>query len=106
MLDFARRGAEPELGQGIDGQPAALIDVLHRLVWLHENDRMQTGDFLRTTKPDLDRLRLLAHALKGRTLADGSDTRTEEQKALDRLLVQWPRVVEGAFAPMDRGGAK
>jgi|JI10StandDraft_1071094.scaffolds.fasta_scaffold406487_3 putative DNA methylase len=27
-----------------------------------------------------------------------------EQKALDRLLVQWPRVVEGAFAPMDRGG--
>lgn len=104
VLDFARRGPEPELGQGVDGQPAPLIDVLHRLVWLHENDRMQTGDFLRTTKPDLDRLRLLAHALKGRTLADGSDTRTEEQKALDRLLVQWPRVVEGAFAPMDRGG--
>ena len=42
---------------------------------------------------------LATNALKGRALADASDTRTEEQKAIDRLLVQWQRVVEGGAAP-------
>jgi putative DNA methylase len=101
--DYAARGADPELGKpGPLGAPP-LVDVLQRLLWLLENKPAETRNFLDQSRPDLERLRLLANALKGRALSggEGDEGRTDEQKAVDRLLAQWRRVVEeggGLFA--------
>lgn len=95
VLDHRRRGEAAELGKPRDGTPAPLIDVLHRLLWLVEHDREKVFEFLSASRVERGRLRLLANALKGRALSGGEDAaeRTEEEKAVDRLLAQWQRVV-------------
>ena len=105
VLDFTVRGKEPGLGIGNGGGPAPLIDVFHRLLWLMEHDRTKLGLFLDEAKVDTGRLRLLANALKGRALSGGGEgeERTEEQKAVDRLLAQWKRVVESRALPLFEG---
>lgn len=100
LLDYTDRGAEPTLGLENDGAPAPLVDVLHRLLWLNENDFGKVAYFLQQSQCDLSRLRLLANALKGRALASaGEDRRTSEQKAVDRLLAQWNRLLEPQAVP-------
>lgn len=95
VLDHRRRGEAAELGKPREGTPAPLIDVLHRLLWLVENARDEVFEFLAASRVERGRLRLLANALKGRALSGGEDAaeRTEEEKAVDRLLAQWQRVV-------------
>ena len=104
VLDFAERGKESSLGIPANGVNAPLIDVLHRLLWLMQNDRAQVPVFLDEALVDQGRLRLLANALKGRALAGlGGTERTDEQKAIDRLLAQWGRVVESRALPLFNG---
>lgn len=64
---------------------------------------------LSVTQPDLERLRLVAEALQGRTLAteptpgSAQDQRTAEQAAIGRLLASWKRVVAGAPMTIQTG---
>ncbi len=98
------RGASPDLGLPSAAGPAPLVDVLHRLLWLFEHERAGLDPFLTRTLPDMTRLRLLANALKGKALAGAGDVRTDEQKAVDRLLAQWDRLVS-VRTLFDRPGA-
>lgn len=102
LRDYTERGALPGLGEPSEAGPASLVDVLHRLLWLLDNDRTKVGPFLDAAQSDTARLRLLANALKGRALAGGEagEGRTEEQKTIDRLLAQWSRVVEERAMPL------
>ncbi|MDI7267384.1 MAG: DUF1156 domain-containing protein, partial [Myxococcota bacterium] len=89
------RGQHEQLGLPADNVPAPLVDVLHRLLWLVEHEPAAISHFLQQAVPDLARLRLLANALSGKALAgEGGAERTDEQKAIDRLLPQWKKLVE------------
>lgn len=108
LRDYAERGDSESLGlPGADGRPAPLIDVLHRLLWLIENESRKTQDFINLAQLNPAQkylLRLTAQALSGRALAGEPlpgmvrDERTGEQRAIDTLLAAWRRVVdEGAM---------
>ena len=94
--DYRSRGDDDNLGMlSASGNPAPLIDVLQRLLWLQEEKPNEAPDFLLKTHPNIEQLRLVAQALAGHALApvssDGNtkQERTEEQKAVDRLLAGW-----------------
>lgn len=97
--DYRARGAHEELGV-LDGHEPPLIDVLQRLLWLNDHQPAAVPQFLAEARPDVARLKLVAEALGGKGLAAepvpgaARDERTEEQKALGRLLPAWKRVVE------------
>ena len=103
LLNYAGRGEDKRLGLATDGGTAApLIDVLHRLLWLADHRASKVTEFLVAARPDRQRLKLVAQALAGRVLSggdsgkDGGGSRSAEQKAIDRLLAAWRRVVEEA----------
>lgn len=103
LKDFSERGRDKKLGlPGADGEPAPLIDVLHRVLWLVENDPNLIGKALADGKPDNERLRLLAQVLAG-TALDGSRSAATtqfvgasgaEQMALHKLLANWRTLVD------------
>ncbi len=103
LRDYRSRGDDEQLGKPTEsGNPAPLIDVLQRLLWLQDEHPNEVQDFLMKTNPHIEQLRLVALALRGHALAPvGSDgatkhERTEEQKAVDRLLAGW----RGLFSEM------
>jgi len=103
LCDYRGRGNDENLGiLSVSGNPAPLIDVLQRLLWLQEERPNEVQDFLMKTHPHIEQLRMVAQALAGHALAPaGSDggtkqERTEEQKAVDRLLAGW----RGLFTEM------
>jgi putative DNA methylase len=103
LRDYCSRGDDENLGLlSVSGNPAPLIDVLQRLLWLQEERPNEVQDFLMKTHPHIEQLRMVAQALAGHALAPaGSDggtkqERTEEQKAVDRLLAGW----RGLFTEM------
>lgn len=100
LRDYTERGGAEGLGVATTVS-APLVDVLHRALWLMENDRAKLGAFLDAARVDPGRLRLLADALKGRALSgEGAEARTPEQRAVDQLLAQWGRVVEARATPL------
>lgn len=86
LRDFASRGGAIELGR-------SAIDHLHRVLWLAEHEPTGVKDYLESTRPDADRLRLVAHALS-RPGLDSSGSRGAEAEACERLLGVWKRMVE------------
>ena len=103
LRDYRSRGDDEQLGKPTEsGNPAPLIDVLQRLLWLQDEQPNEVQDFLVMTNPHIEQLRLVALALRGHALApagnDGTTKheRTEEQKAVDRLLAGW----RGLFSEM------
>src|SRR3989454_446756 len=103
LRDYRARGDDENLGTlSESGNPAPLIDVLQRLLWLQDEQPNEVQDFLMKTHPHIEQLRIVAQALAGHALApagcDGStkQERTEEQKAVDRLLAGW----RGLFTEM------
>lgn len=103
LLDYLARGKDERLGTPAEsGAPAPLVDVLHRLLWLANHKAGMVAQFLMAARPDQEKLRLVAQALSGRVLSGGREGdpnaagRTEEQKAIERLLSAWRRVVEEA----------
>lgn len=97
--DYRARGGREELGL-LDSGESALVDTLQRLLWLNDNQPAAIPQFLSQARPDAGRLKLVAEALGGKGLsaepAPGAvrDERSEEQKAIGRLLPAWKRVVE------------
>lgn len=102
LRDYRERGGQERLGlPADDGARAPLIDVLHRLLWLLENQPAKLTEFLGQAQPDGERLRLLAQALSGAALKGaGTETRrlvattTPEQAALAKLVANWRAVIE------------
>lgn len=98
LLDYTDRGDEAALGMpSEDGQPAPLIDGLHRLLWLMERHPSGIPDFLRDTRPNTEQMRLVAQALAGPVLKGGElgEVATgTELAALTKLTANWRSVVE------------
>lgn len=101
LRDFTERGPLEKLGlPNNEGKPAPLVDSLHRLLWLMENEPRKLPAFLDAARPDRERLRLVAQALAGAGLSGGSEDRTGvvnttpgEQAALGKLLANWRALI-------------
>jgi putative DNA methylase len=122
LRDFTERGEDEKLGLPADGgAPAPLIDALHRILWLVENQPRRLNDFLDEARPDRERLRLVAQALAGTALAgppaslrsaqagqqdDGPDhtvvTTAAEQAALKKLVANWRALIDQPPAARER----
>jgi putative DNA methylase len=110
LRDFTERGDDEKLGlpDAQAGMPAPLIDVLHRILWLMENEPRALGKFLEEARPDRERLRLVAQALAGAGLKGKSEadtkavvaTTTAEQSALGKLLANWRALIESSTLPL------
>src|SRR5205823_13192360 len=100
LRDYRERGPNDALGRPVDGQVAVpLVDVLHRALWLAENEPLQLRDFLGSTGAESNQLRLVAQALSGAALSrKGIGTTLGEQSAIQSLLASWKRLVEGSLA--------
>jgi len=115
LLDFTERGDDEKLGlPDDDGAPAPLVDVLHRTLWLLENEPRNVAGFLDEVRPDRERLRLCAQALAGAGLkgkADGEtkalvSTTTSEQAVLAKLTANWRAIIEQRLGEYDAKGQK
>jgi putative DNA methylase len=106
ILDYSERGDDDELGMpGAGGKPAALIDALHRILWLMENRPGRLAEFLGEAQPNREQMRLVAQALagpalKGGELADVSPS--DEMAALGKLTANWRSVIEDQTLPLFR----
>jgi putative DNA methylase len=110
LRDFAERGEDEKLGipKG-DGKAAPLIDILHRILWLVENQPRNLTSFLDEARPDRERLRLVAQALAGTALAgrknDGPEhavaTTPREAAALKKLVANWRALIDQRLADRD-----
>lgn len=107
LRDFTERGEYEKLGLPEDGGVTApLIDVLHRVLWLLENQPRKLNQFLDEAQPDRERLRVLAQALAGATLSGKRDedvqklvhTTAPEQAALQKLLANWRALIDQRLA--------
>jgi len=107
LYDFTERGDDEKLGMPADdGAPAPLIDALHRILWLIENQPRNLNRFLDEARPDRERLRLVAQALAGTALAgkkdDGAEhlvaTTASEQAALKKLVANWRALIDQRLA--------
>ena len=100
LLDFTERGEEEQLGlPSEDGEPASLVDALHRTLWLMEKRPTELAKFLREAQPNREQLRLVAQALAGPALKGGElgdISSTAELSALAKLMANWQSVVEDA----------
>ena len=107
---FTERGDEVKLGlpDPQTGTLAPLIDVLHRVLWLMENEPRALGKFIEETRPDRERLRLIAQALAGAGLRGKTEegaktlvtTTAAEQAALGKLLANWRTLIESSTMPL------
>lgn len=107
LRDFAERGEDEKLGLPDDGgAPAPLVDVLHRILWLVDNQPRNLNRFLDEARPDRERLRLVAQALAGTALAgkkdDGAEhtmgTTAAEEAALKKLVANWRALIDQRLA--------
>jgi putative DNA methylase len=107
LRDFTERGADEKLGlPRDDGKPVPLIDALHRVLWLIENEPRKLKRFLDEAQPDRERLRLVAQTLAGTALEGGGgdgkgaavSTTAAEQAALKKLVANWRALIEGRAA--------
>lgn len=100
LRDFTDRGDDEKLGLPTeDGQPAPLVDVLHRTLWLMEHQPREIGKLLIEAGPNRDQMRLVVQALtgpalKGSELSDVSPT--GELAVLAKLAANWRTVVDDA----------
>jgi putative DNA methylase len=100
LRDFNDRGEDKALGlPAVSGQPAPLVDTLHRTLWLMEKRPTELPQFLREAQPNREALRLVAQALAGPALKGGEledISPTAELSALSKLMANWQSVVEDA----------
>ncbi|WP_054030000.1 DUF1156 domain-containing protein [Desulfatitalea tepidiphila] len=110
LRDFTERGDDEKLGMPKDdGKSATLIDTLHRILWLLENEPRKLNDFLGEARPDRERLRLVAQTLAGTALAGRKDdgpehtlaTTPAEVAALKKLVANWRQLVEAGLSNVD-----
>lgn len=110
LRDFTARGQHEKLGLPTEeGASAPLIDVLHRILWLIENEPRKLAKFLDESQPNRERLRLIAQALAGAGLKGKTEEETNmlvtttasEQSALGKLLGNWQALVEQRLAAQE-----
>jgi putative DNA methylase len=110
LRDFTERGPNEKLGlPKDDGTPAPLIDALHRILWLVENEPRNLNELLDKAQPDRERLRLVAQALAGTALTGKKDngpehavaTTAAEQAALKKLVANWRTLIEERLSDID-----
>ncbi len=99
LRDFSERGEDEKLGQPDGATPAPLVDVLHRTLWLMENQPALLGEFLdEALAGRAEPLRLVAHTLAGPALAGEearlTTARGPEASALRKLTGNWRSLVE------------
>jgi putative DNA methylase len=102
LRDHTERGDTDKLGLPSDDgeRDVALIDTLHRMLWLMEHRPGGLRDYLDKARPDSERLRVVVQALAGTALqggeADGNDgvNATPEQSAARKLIANWRSVFE------------
>lgn len=106
LLDYSERGDDQKLGIPMEnGQPAPVIDALHRLLWLMEKHPSGVRDFLKEAQPNADQLRLVAQALAGPALKGGELGEVAiggELAALTKLTANWRSVVEDSSGFAER----
>ncbi len=76
--------------------PVATIDVLHRLLWLLENQAYKIQEYLSQSMPNYDLLKLTAQAFAGTTLSGSQElieTTADEKTALSKLLANWKNLI-------------
>jgi putative DNA methylase len=108
LRDFAERGDDDKLGLPHAGESAPLIDVLHRLLWLVEQQPASIPAYLDEARPDVERLRIVAQTLAGQTLAGNGNgggkplvaARGAEAAALRKLTTNWRTLIEAHRGPM------
>lgn len=108
LRDFTERGEAEDLGQTKAEGKAPLIDVLHRLLWLVEHEPAKITAYLDETRPDLERLRVVAQTLAGQTLAGNGNgggrslvvARGAEAAALRKLTTNWRTLIEAGRGPL------
>ncbi|MDD5204468.1 MAG: DUF1156 domain-containing protein [Desulfobacterales bacterium] len=107
LRDFTERGDDKKMGMAKDdGKAAPLIDVLHRILWLVENEPRNLSGFLDEARPDQERLRLVAQALAGTSLDGKKDNGPEhtvvttpaESVALKKLVANWRALIDHQMA--------
>ena len=100
LRDYKERGDDGKLGMPSDeGQPAPLVDALHRTLWLMENRPGELPGFLKEAQPNLEQMRLVAQALAGPALKGGelaNVSPSAELAALGKLTANWRSVIEDA----------
>jgi putative DNA methylase len=98
LLDYGERGDDSKLGvQSEDGEPAPVIDALHRLLWLMDRHPSGIAEFLGKARPNIEQLRLVAQALAGPALKGselGEVASGSELAALTKLTANWRTVME------------
>jgi len=99
LRDYSERGYDEKLGLPSQvGERPAVIDVLHRVVWLMENQPGKLSEFLHEGRPNKETMRLVAQALVGSTLKGAhkelSPGPPSERAALEKLLAHWHTLVE------------
>jgi len=103
LRDFTERGDNQKLGMANDdGTPSPLVDALHRILWLMENQPRNLNRFLDEARPDTERLRLVAQALAGTALSGKKEdlpapsvtTTAAEQTALRKLVANWRSLID------------
>lgn len=107
LRDYSERGEDEKLGLPREnGEPAPLVDALHRTLWLMERRPGKLAEFLREAQPNREQMRLVAQALAGPALKGGelSDVSPSgELAALAKLTANWRSVVEeAAMTPEER----
>jgi putative DNA methylase len=93
LRDYSERGEDEKLG--LDGK--STIDVLHRLLWVLDNQAYKIPEYLDQVIPNYDLLKLTAQALAGTSLAGSRDliSTTQDEKTLcERLLANWGKLIE------------
>ncbi len=100
IRDFRERGGDASLGIAVKDKTSPLIDALHRLLHLLEERPAAVGAYLKSARPNIEQLRLVATALAPPALQGRQKTTplsdTAEYGALTRLNANWRSVVEGA----------
>jgi putative DNA methylase len=107
LFDYSERGDDTKLGLPTqEGNPASLIDCLHRLLWLMERQPSGIADFLSEARANTEQMRLVAQALAGPALTGGElgEVATGgELAALTKLTANWRSVVEdSSVGPAER----
>ncbi|MCD6101176.1 MAG: DUF1156 domain-containing protein [Candidatus Marinimicrobia bacterium] len=92
LRDYSERGSDEKLG--LEGTP--IIDVLHRILWLLENQAYKIPEYLMQSMPNYGLLKLTAQALAGTTLSGGKEiiaTASREKSILSKLLANWKSII-------------
>ena len=93
LRDYLERGQDEKLG--LDGKTT--IDILHRLLWLLENQVYKIPEYLSQAMPNYGLLKLTAQGLAGTTLTGSKEliaTTSDEKSLLLRLLANWKSLID------------